>query len=312
MKAREQRCSQRCSETWTSRPECPRNCPTVSGPLLVSTWWWLHCGVWSGSWEPGPCRTEAGLYFKRASRWFRSCSFLTGTMCRQQFLNIIVPGRLQHAPWAAECVWTLSCVWLFSDAMDCSPPGSSVHGISWARIPECFSYSRGCSRPRDRICVSCTILLLYHHVEAVQRRGCVVICLWVLMGNPVQTLPFTVGQSHLGWTAVSGSEGWMRTLPHHWQQDRHPNSQSLTHSVFCILSWWAPILGKHTVFQGWFFSHITFKPVPAFLRALTFWRSGITNCHGTQLPHLKVRLSEKWGFQYNPCNLDRGAWRVTV
>ena len=72
------------------------------------------------------------------------------------------------------------------------------------------------------------------------------------------------------------------------------------------------LFGKHTVFQGWFFSHITFKPVPAFLRALTFWRSGIINSHRTQLPHLKVRLSEKWGFQYNPFNLDRGAWRVPV
>ena len=35
--------------------------------------------------------------------------------------------------------------------MDCSPPGSSVHGISQARILEWFaiSFSRGSSRPRD-------------------------------------------------------------------------------------------------------------------------------------------------------------------
>ena len=35
------------------------------------------------------------------------------------------------------CVRTLSCfshVWLFCDPMDCSPPGSSVHGILQARI----------------------------------------------------------------------------------------------------------------------------------------------------------------------------------
>ena len=32
-----------------------------------------------------------------------------------------------------------------------SPPGSSVHGISQARIPEwaAISFSRGCSQPRD-------------------------------------------------------------------------------------------------------------------------------------------------------------------
>ena len=37
------------------------------------------------------------------------------------------------------------------DPMDCSPPGSSVHGISQARILEwmAISFSRGSSRPRD-------------------------------------------------------------------------------------------------------------------------------------------------------------------
>ena len=41
--------------------------------------------------------------------------------------------------------------------MDCSPPGSSVHGISQARILEwvSFSFSRGSSQPRDRTHVSC-------------------------------------------------------------------------------------------------------------------------------------------------------------
>ena len=36
------------------------------------------------------------------------------------------------------------------DPMDCSPPGSSVHGISLARILEwvAISYSRGSSQPR--------------------------------------------------------------------------------------------------------------------------------------------------------------------
>ena len=40
--------------------------------------------------------------------------------------------------------------------MDCSPPGSSVHGISQARILEwvAISFSRGCSWPSDRTRVS--------------------------------------------------------------------------------------------------------------------------------------------------------------
>ena len=41
--------------------------------------------------------------------------------------------------------------------VDCSPPGSSVHGILQARILECVAipFSRGSSRPRDLMCVSC-------------------------------------------------------------------------------------------------------------------------------------------------------------
>ena len=43
------------------------------------------------------------------------------------------------------------------DPMDCSPPGSSIHGIFQARILEwvAISFSRGSSRPRDQTQVSC-------------------------------------------------------------------------------------------------------------------------------------------------------------
>ena len=43
------------------------------------------------------------------------------------------------------------------DPMDSSPPGSSAHGISQARILEwvAISFSRGSSWPRDRTCISC-------------------------------------------------------------------------------------------------------------------------------------------------------------
>ena len=45
----------------------------------------------------------------------------------------------------------------FCNNMDCSPPGSSVHGISQARILEwiAISFSRGSSRPRNQTRVSC-------------------------------------------------------------------------------------------------------------------------------------------------------------
>ena len=48
-----------------------------------------------------------------------------------------------------------SCLTL-CDPMDCSPPGSSVHGILQARILEwgAISFSRGSSQPRDQTRVS--------------------------------------------------------------------------------------------------------------------------------------------------------------
>ena len=53
-------------------------------------------------------------------------------------------------------VKSLSCVRLFVTPVDCSPPGSSVHGILQARILEwvAISFSRGSSQSRDRTQVS--------------------------------------------------------------------------------------------------------------------------------------------------------------
>ena len=44
------------------------------------------------------------------------------------------------------------------DPMNCSLPGSSVHGVSLARILEWgdISSSRGSSRLKDRTCISCS------------------------------------------------------------------------------------------------------------------------------------------------------------
>ena len=61
------------------------------------------------------------------------------------------------------CCCLLGHVWLSCDPMDCSPPGSSVHGIIQASILEwvATSSSRGSSQPRDR-----THLLHFLHWQA--------------------------------------------------------------------------------------------------------------------------------------------------
>ena len=80
----------------------------------------------------------------------------------------LVPGWPLNSPsipahFSAPIMQCLSYHWSFTwkcptlcDPVDCSPPGSSVHGILQARILEwvAISFSRGSSQPRDRIQVS--------------------------------------------------------------------------------------------------------------------------------------------------------------
>ena len=75
------------------------------------------------------------------------------------FLNIFNPCLVESAyvePWIQkESEIAQSCLTV-CDPVDCSPPGSSVHGILQARILEwvAISFSRGSSQPRDRTRVS--------------------------------------------------------------------------------------------------------------------------------------------------------------
>jgi len=58
------------------------------------------------------------------------------------------------------------------DLMDCSPPGSSVHGISQVRILEwvAMPFSRGLSWPRDRTYIGRQILSCLRHQGSPQQR----------------------------------------------------------------------------------------------------------------------------------------------
>ena len=71
---------------------------------------------------------------------------------------------------ACMCSVTRSCLTLCGLQLeDCSPQGSSSHGISQARILDwgTISYSKGSSWPRDQTHVSCTSCIgrqiLYHY-----------------------------------------------------------------------------------------------------------------------------------------------------
>ena len=75
--------------------------------------------------------------------------------------------NLMSYPWAGRTTWVLCCAKLLQscpalcDPMDCSLPGSSVHGVLQARILEWVAMpsSRGSSRPRDGTRISYVSLI---------------------------------------------------------------------------------------------------------------------------------------------------------
>ena len=88
-------------------------------------------------------------------------------------------GNLVHSCWVVGllCAQSLGRVWLFGHPMDCSMPGSSVHGISQARIQEwvALCFSRASSRPRDQThisCISCIGRSIFYHYHTWELCGC--------------------------------------------------------------------------------------------------------------------------------------------
>ena len=86
------------------------------------------------------------------------------------YFNLVIHMTLEkdfHLIWifiniqtfcsACMCAKSLRSYLTLCDPMDCSPPGSSVHGIFQASTLEwvAISYSRGNSQPRDGTWVSC-------------------------------------------------------------------------------------------------------------------------------------------------------------
>ena len=72
---------------------------------------------------------------------------------RKAFVYILFPLQNKVFKPSQRCAQVVSTL---CDPMDCSPPGSSVHGILQARILEgvAIPFSRGSSQPRDQTQVS--------------------------------------------------------------------------------------------------------------------------------------------------------------
>ena len=81
----------------------------------------------------------------------RRLTFHLGSATKMPRVTLVKSFNLICTRMRAQLCLTLS------DPTDCSPPGSSVHGIFQARMLEwvAISFSEGSSRPRDRTCISC-------------------------------------------------------------------------------------------------------------------------------------------------------------
>ena len=120
------------------------------------------------------------------------------------------------------CSVTKSCL-ILCDSMDCSLPGSSVHGISQARRLEraAIFFFRGSSRPRDQShisCVSCTGFFFttvppgkrYAAAAAAAKslQSCLTLCDPRDGSPPGSLVPGILQARTLEWVAISFSNAW--------------------------------------------------------------------------------------------------------
>ena len=142
-----------CNADWNDREKSGQSLSCVQ---LFATSWTVAC--------------QAALFLRFSGKNTGvDCHFLLlGILPTQESNPCLLLGRWILYHWATREVLSLKTFKFFlhilkcsvvtqscptlCDPMDCSPPGSSVHGILQARILEWVAISsfRGCSRPRDR------------------------------------------------------------------------------------------------------------------------------------------------------------------
>ena len=120
-------------------------------------------------------------------------------------------------------VYLLNRVQHFCDPTNCSPPDSSVHGFSQARILEwaAISSSRGSSQLRDWTHLSCIgrqiLLPLSHqgsplvcHAAAAAKllQSCPTLCDPIDRSPPGSPIPEILQARTLEWVAISFSNAW--------------------------------------------------------------------------------------------------------
>ena len=130
-------------------------------------WWLGHCRVWDAHLAALGVR-EVERRGERFWSWKRGAESGTEGWPEKKYPKPDILWVIYSELILAVCVPAQSSPTL-CDSLDCSPPASSVHAISQARILEWvpISYSRGSSWSRDRIYIFCIgRQILYHRAPA--------------------------------------------------------------------------------------------------------------------------------------------------
>ena len=167
----------RVHRLWPGRQICE------NALLMGSKKTWAVVGGWAGG-------GQAGFHRPPLSSWTRS------------------PWEMQtaHPSQRCLCASQVASVVSLCNPMDCSPPGSSVHGIlqarilEWVAMPSC----RGSSLPRD-----------WTHVSYVSCIGRWVLCHQRHLGSPHHSGPSLIRSSSIiysirGFIGVSLAVQWLR------------------------------------------------------------------------------------------------------
>ena len=113
-------------------------------------------------WSP-PGSSVLGIFQARILEWI-AISFSRGSFRPRNWAQVPCIAGTFFTDWAMrEAHMSAQSCPTLCDPMDCSPPGSSVHGMLLARILEwvAIPFSRGSFRPRNQTQISYTAGILF-------------------------------------------------------------------------------------------------------------------------------------------------------
>ena len=150
------------------KPETFLYCPKILFPFLK-----FHCAVWFLScvwlfatlWTVA-CQAPLSIRFSRQEHWNGLPFSIPGALPHPRIEPTSLESHYCHLVIGLLCCAVSQLCLTLCDPMDCSPPGSSIHGLLQVRVLKwvAFPFYRESSQLRERTQVSWEATLLCHFV----------------------------------------------------------------------------------------------------------------------------------------------------